>query len=612
MTDYKNLEDYGIIGNLSTCALVGKDGSIDWCCFPHIESTSVFAGILDAQRGGHFTIQPLESFKSSQEYVPNTNVLKTIFHVESGVVTLTDFMPMDILDKDSEENLQIILRNIKCEEGTSKLELNFKPRFDYARSKTTLKISGQNVLASSKKEMAFLTGSIPLIKKDNCVKTDFQIQAGESIWFALQYNHRNPFPLDMCNTMLQNTIDYWEEWRHHCEDDRCVFQGPWHNLITRSGLVLKLLTHSDTGGICAAPTTSLPEEIGGIRNWDYRYTWIRDASFTVQALYNLGHIQEAKQYLKWFQNICLKSGDPADIQIMYGLHGESDLEERELNHLSGYRESKPVRIGNGAAKQKQLDIYGELIQAIYDTSRYGEELSDEIWGFIQQILDYVCDVWDTPDAGIWEMRGEHKHFVYSKLMCWVALDRGIRMTAHKEAGKHVARWQSVRETIRIALLQKGFNEKLNSFVQAFESDNLDATSLLIPIMGFLPFKDSRVQGTINATLKNLATEKGLVYRYKSADGLPGGEGIFVLCTFWLINSLILSNRIDEAESIFQTVLSYVSPLGLLAEEIDPNTGKQLGNFPQAFSHIGLINSALYLGRAKGAKQRGPKLLGHTK
>jgi GH15 family glucan-1,4-alpha-glucosidase len=368
--------------------------------------------------------------------------------------------------------------------------------------------------------------------------------------------------------------------------------------IVRSGLVLKLLTHHETGAICAAPTTSLPEEIGGSRNWDYRFNWIRDASFTVQALKNAGHVKEAKNNLKWFMDICKGAHEPRDIQIMYGLHGEADLEEIELPHLSGYRNSRPVRIGNGAAKQKQLDIYGELLNAFYETTQYRGVVSRGDWGYVMKILDYVCDVWNTTDAGIWEVRSGAQHFVYSKLMCWVAIDRGIKIAELSNFEAPIGRWDKCREDIKNAILQRGFNKKLNSFVQSFDSETLDATSLLIPIRGFLPFDDDRVQGTIDAALKGLTTKNGLVYRYKGEDGLPGSEGAFVLCSFWLVDVLALSGRVEEAEDVFNNLLKYISPLGLFAEEIDPETGEQLGNFPQAFSHIGLVNSALYLGKTK--------------
>lgn len=609
MRYFKRLEHYGIIGNLSTCALVGKDGSIDWCCFPHIESPSIFGSILDLEKGGHFSIRAPGSFRSEHNYLGETNVLETVFETSSGILRLTDFMP--IKEQRGIKNLihQSIFRKIVCDKGSVDFEVDFRPRFNYGQAKTFLEPTKKGIRASTITEEAYLFCPFDLLVKSSRASGFLNLEKGNTVWMVLQYGHGKLLSSEECEKYLETTIRYWNEWRHRCETSKCVFGGPWHELVTRSGLILKLLTHEETGAICAAPTTSLPEEIGGVRNWDYRFNWIRDASFTVQALYNLGHIKEAKRFLNWIMSICRDSTHPSEIQIMYGMHGELDLEEQEINYLSGYRNSRPVRIGNGAAKQKQLDIYGELINAVYETSRYGEEVSTEVWDFVKRINDYVCEVWDTPDSGIWEFRGKPQHFVYSKLMCWIALDRGVKMARLRNIGPSVIKWENMREQIRKAILERGFNQKLNSFVQAFDSEILDATSLLIPMMGFLPFYDSRIQGTINAVLKHLTTQEGLVYRYLGEDGLPGKEGVFSLCSFWLVNVLALSGRIKEAEKIFRNILKYVSPLGLLAEEINPDTGKQLGNFPQAFSHIGLINSALYLGRAKGKKQMGPEPLG---
>jgi GH15 family glucan-1,4-alpha-glucosidase len=609
MAGYKKLEDYGLIGNLSTCALVGNDGSIDWCCFPHIESPSLFAALLDADKGGHFSIRPLSNYQSQQHYIENTNVLETVFATPSGTVNLTDFMPVGKAGEEGQHGGQTIIRKVTCTEGSVKMELDFKPKFDYARVNADLIRDKTGILVVHGEERIFLFSPIYLQIRSQGAVGPLTIEEGNTVWFALQYGYQDPLTPDGCLGCLEETLEYWNAWRHQCEADKCVFSGPWHDLIIRSGLVLKLLIHKSTGSICAAPTTSLPEEIGGVRNWDYRYNWIRDASFTVQALFNMGHIDEAENYLNWFLDICRGVENPSDIQIMYGLHGETELKEVELDHLCGYKDSRPVRIGNRAAQQKQLDIYGEIVNAIYEISRYNEGITEEQWVIVRRVVDYVCEVWDTPDSGIWEVRKETRHFLYSKLMCWVALDRGIRIGQEWDETAVITKWESVRELIRTAILNKGFSRKMKSFVQSFDSDILDATNLLIPMMGFLPFEDPRVQGTINATMEYLMVDKCLVYRYLGDDGLPGKEGAFILCTFWLVDTLTLSGRIHEAKEIFVNILKYVSPLGLLAEEIDPETGHQLGNFPQAFSHIGLINSALYLGGKRGKKHVGPELLG---
>jgi GH15 family glucan-1,4-alpha-glucosidase len=609
MADFKKLEDYGIIGNLDTCALVGRDGSIDWCCFPHMEAPSLFAAILDTDWGGHFAVRPSGPFDSDQAYVGETNILRTAFRTSSGTVTLTDFMPARIV-VEPEALHQAMFRKVTCDDGEVTLEIDFAPRFDYGRAETIITPTQSGALATGNHERVFLYAPVEFEVVSGRATATRAIKAGESFWLLLRYGIDLAMKPGESERILEETLDFWGSWAHDCGGSpTCLFYGPWHGLVVRSGLILKLLTHHETGSIAAAPTTSIPEEVGGERNWDYRFNWIRDAAFSVQALFNLGHTEEAKRHLRWFIDICKSSPHPEAIQIIYGMHGETDLLEEKLNHLSGYRNSRPVRIGNAAAGQTQLDIYGELINAFYETTRYGEGVTEEDWTSIKMIVDYVCKIWDTEDYGIWEVRSGPQHFVYSKLMCWVALDRGIKMAESKGYEAPLAVWARAKDEIRAAILDKGFSQKLNSFVQALGSESLDASNLLIPMMGFLPFDDGRVQGTIDATLENLTSDEGLVYRYVSGDGLRGQEGTFVLCTFWLVNALSLSGRVEEAEGIFMNVLKHISPSGLLSEEIDPRTGEQLGNFPQAFSHIGLINSAIYLGKAKGKAQMDPEPVG---
>ncbi len=613
MKDYKKLRHYGIIGDLNTCALVGRDGSIDWCCFPHIGSPSIFAGILDIDKGGYFAVRPSGSFDSEQQYIGETNVLKTTFHTSSGIATLLDFMPLRETDQAGAYEEHAIYRKLTCSSGSVDIEVGFKPRFNYAKSQTTVEPTERGVTARGNSEQIFL--NIP-------ADSQFRLQVGaneasgsktikqdDTVWLVLHYNRDIPADPEECEDLLKSTIQYWQDWVHKCDISKCVFGGPWHDLVVRSSLVLKLLLHEKSGAIYAAPTTSLPEIIGGVRNWDYRFAWIRDGVFTVQSLYNLGYITEAKRHLGWFTDACRMAEGSPEIQPVYRLHEESDIKEQELYHLSGYLNSRPVRIGNGAVNQKQLDIYGELIHTIYETTRYGEDISGDVWNNASKIINYICGAWNTPDRSIWETRGKPQHYVYSKLMCWVALDRGIKIAKLCSFEAPLDRWEKTRDEIRDAILQMGFNRELNSFVQVFDSDTLDATGLLVPIMGFLPFDDPRVQGTIDAIFKRLGAGKGLVYRYDGDDGLPGKEGAFVLCSFWLVDALALSGRINEAEELFKELLRYANPLGLLAEEIDPGTDELLGNFPQAFSHIGLINSALYLGKVKGREQRGPEPLG---
>ncbi len=610
MPDYKDLEQYGIIGNIETCALIGDDGSIDWCCFPHIESPSVFAAILDHTNGGRFSITPAGDYGARQEYLGETNVLQTFFQTDGGAAVLTDFMPLRSVDAPTSREHRAVYRRLRCTGGQMAFSLDFSPRFNYAQDTTSLAASPDGIEASSPRRRLFLQTDLTLqLHGDSSASCRFDLTAGEEKWFVLHYDEQNQKTAEECRIRLDATLGYWNGWVRKASVDASLFDGPWRDLVVRSGLVLKLLSHEKAGAICAAPTTSLPESIGGERNWDYRYNWIRDASFTVQALYNLGHYDEARRHLRWFVDICEKNADPSKIQIMYGMHGETDLQETELQHLEGYRKSRPVRIGNGAAKQKQLDIFGELMNAIYETERYGDGMPEGEFEFVVRIVDYVCKIWDTPDSGIWEVRGGPRHFVYSKLMCWVAVDRGIKIAEGRNYRAPIEKWKEIRDKIKSTILQNGYNKTLGSFVQSFGSTTLDATSLIIPITGFLPIDDPRVQGTINKTLEKLTTESGLVYRYIGDDGLSGKEGAFLLCSFWLVKALALSGRTAEAEKILNKVVKFAGGTGLFSEEVDPETGKQLGNLPQAFSHIGLINSVLYLGHMAGKLHAGPTPMG---
>jgi GH15 family glucan-1,4-alpha-glucosidase len=606
-TAYKDLEDYGIIGNLETCALVGRDGSVVWLCFPFLESPSVFAALLDAKRGGHFWIRPVSKYTAFQSYLPDTNVLQTTFSTAMGIARLTDFMPLE--RSKGSPTVRTLFRRIEGLKGQVELGVSFQPRFDYAREFRGLEYAPDGLLASGKSETLLLQAPIRLAIGRQEAKGQILLPKDQTLWLVLLYNHQKPYRPADCEKELKKVARSWRSWTHRCIRASCVLEGPWHDLVVRSGLVLKLLSNPETGAIAAAPTTSLPEIIGGVRNWDYRYAWIRDASFTVQALFHLGHRRESRDFRRWNHRIIEQAEDPSRIRVLYGLHGEGHLRERVLENLSGYRGSRPVRIGNGAVKQRQLDLYGELVNALYETTRYGEEISRRSWPMIRKIVNFVCQAWKKKDSGIWEIRGGARHFVYSKLMCWAAMDKGITIARLKGFKAPLAKWEKAKEEIRQAILRRGFNHEINSFVQSFDSGTLDATSLLIPFVGFLPFEDPRVQGTIEATLNRLMNPDGTVLRYEGEDGLPGTEGAFLLCSFWLVKTLALSGKVEKAEELFSRTLNFISPLGLLAEEIDRKTGKQLGNFPQAFSHIGLINAALYLGIAKGRKHKGPKPVG---
>jgi len=608
---FEPLANYGLIGNLETCALVSRWGSIDWLPVPHLESASVFARLLDAD-GGRFSVRPVGDVEPTARYCGRTNVLETTFRTDTGTATLTDFMPpLGATPEGVPE--RALYRGVACHDGRVGLRVDFEPRFDFARGSATLETTADGVLATggSERLLCWSTDSRnPLTVEGDRATATLSLADGEQVWLGIGYGDPLAPSTARCEQALDATVDFWASWSHSCPDeDDCVFGGPWHELAVRSGLVLKLLTHHETGAIAAAPTTSLPEEIGGVRNWDYRYNWIRDAAFTVQALTNLGHTDEAADYLTWFLDIC-RTTDPEAIQPLYGLHGEPELTERTLPHLSGYRDSGPVRVGNEAADQRQLDTYGELMLAIFEATRVGISLSAADWAAVRRIVDYVTEVWTEPDAGIWEVRSDPLGFVFSKLMCWVALDRGLALSAEFGFEAPTDRWRGHRSRLRTAILDEGLDPSGEYFVRSFEEDDvLDAATVLAPFVGFLPFDDPRVEATIAAIDDRLATDEGLVYRYDGIDGLPGGEGTFLLCSFWLIDALALTGRVGAAERRLERLTEYVSPVGLLAEEIDGQTGSHLGNYPQAFSHIGLLNSALYVSRARGMAPPGPELIG---
>ncbi|WP_227357240.1 glycoside hydrolase family 15 protein [Haladaptatus salinisoli] len=610
--NYPPIESYGIVGNLETCALVDPTGAIAWYPLPHIESPSVFAAILDADQGGHFRISLLGAYETEQRYLPQTNVLQTEFRTDDGTVQITDFMPPT--EAGMQEPCRALYRKIKCTDGTVDLEVDFTPRHDYGLADMEVSSNDGNITAKGGNQQLTLSSDIDLQTETDSMNAaaTTQLEADESRWLVLAHGDGSPPDATGCDQALERTISYWREWTHNSDEAPLFssdFDSSWQEIVIRSALVLKLLTHTETGAIAAAPTTSLPEEIGGVRNWDYRYSWPRDAAFTVQALTQMGYLQEADAYFEWFLELCRMP--PGEIQPLYGLHGEVDLEERELDHLEGYQGSSPVRTGNAAADQRQIDVYGELVLAVSVAVHHGWELGENDWRAYSNIVDYVIQIWEQPDSGIWEVRSQPRHFVHSKVMCWTALDRAIALAEQSEWDAPLDRWRDSRERIRTTILDRGFNEERNTFTRAFDGEELDATALLIPMVGFLPFNDERIQGTITAIRQELETDEGFVRRYNGEDGLPGDEGTFVLCSFWLVDTLALSGQIEEACERFQSLLEYVSPLGLLAEEIDlaDDASTHRGNFPQAFSHIGVINSALYLNWLSDSETTAPEPVG---
>ena len=597
MSDYKPLSDYGLVGNLETCALVGRDGAIDWCCLPRLNSSSVFAAILDADDGGRFAIHPEGEYESEQEYMERTNVLQTTFHTASGTAHVTDFMPLSPDNEGNQPKVRGLYRNVVCTEGSVDLAVEFDPRFDYARADSRVESIEDGVVATGDARRISLSSPTSLDCGDGAARTTVSLDEYDSEWFVLEYGTRAPTDPDSCEHLLDDTVEFWRDWAHDCPDDEdCPFAGRGHDEVVRSDLVLKLLTYQGTGGITAAPTTSLPEVVGGVRNWDYRYNWLRDGAFTVRAFGNLGDTEEAVNYLDDFLELG-RAVDPSDLQPIYGLQHDSTYEEQELDHLDGYRNSAPVRIGNGAADQLQLGIYGELVLAIHQLSWSDRSIAGDDWEAICDIVDYVREIWERPDSGIWEMRSGPKQFVHSKAMCWVAVDRAIAMAEANDFDAPLDEWRDEREAIKETVLERGFDEEQNSFTQAFDDDQLDASLLLLPLTGLLPFDDPRIEGTIESIVDRLATDEGFVYRYEH-DELPGEEGTFVLCSFWLVDCLARMGRVERAREIFENLKERFSPLGLVSEEIDAETGELLGNYPQAFSHIGFVNSALFLHEAE--------------
>ena len=597
---YKPIEDYGVIGDLNTVALVGKDGSIDWCCLPHFDSPSIFASILDAKKGGFFKIAPVHSAVQKQMYLPETCILVTRFLSPEGVGEVIDFMPVE--ERASEQvHAHRIIRQVRVVRGSIHFKVECFPAFDYARAKHTVEINARGAIFSSNSERVGLASPVQLCGTGGGVEAEFVMHVGDKVTFVLQstvHGSDNPLvdPAFDGERAFEEAVRFWRRWLASCR-----YQGRWREMVQRSALTLKVLTFAPTGAIVAAPTTSLPEEIGGVRNWDYRYTWIRDAAFTVYGFLRVGLTREAENFMKWIEARAREEASDGSLQIMYGINGEHDLVEEELKHLEGYRASSPVRIGNGAHKQLQLDIYGELMDSVYLSNKYGKPISYDLWQHLKRLLDYVGDHWQEKDEGIWEVRGGRQHFVYSKLMCWVALDRGIRLADKRSFPADRARWLRTRDAIYDEIMAKGWNGRRQSFVQHYDTDVLDASNLMMPLTFFVSPTDPRMESTLNATLEALVSDS-LVYRYQTgegaSDGLAGAEGTFSMCTFWLVEALTRAGRLDEARLIFEKMLSYANHVGLYAEEIGPS-GEALGNFPQAFTHLGLISAAFNLDRALG-------------
>ncbi len=615
---YKLIRDYGIIGDCHTAALVSRYGSIDWYCPTRFDAPAVFCRLLDATRGGYFMVAPTGEFSTERHYIKNTNILETVFTTSQGKLRITDFMPIHrrrvVRHGYDVGTSRRILRLVEALSGEARVRICFRPTFDYARGKTAVQVE-KEIGALAHANGRFLSLVCPDFElgfranDDGELCSEFELRQGDRRWLVLSEADDPDRVLEsptvaQCDQQLLRTQDYWEKWA-----SACTYHGPYRNEVLRSALTLKLLTYEPTGAIIAAPTTSLPEEIGGVRNWDYRYAWVRDSALILYALMNVGYHEEAADFFEWLQETRHSDASP-ELQVLYGIDGRHELPETTLDQLEGYECSRPVRVGNAAAKQLQLDIYGEVLTAayLYFTSRIGRREKDESqvssrerilkhdWPLLHGLVERAAQCWQKPDDGIWEVRGGPQPFLYSRLMCWAALDRGIRLAKEHSLEAPLDEWESAREAIQRALLSDGFNRDIGAFTQAFGSSALDASALLIPRTGFLPATDARVQSTIES-IKSKLTNGGLVYRYRSKDGLPGSEGVFVTCTFWLIDALALSGRLDEAHDLFEQVAGYANDLGLFSEEFDPGGNRLLGNFPQGFTHMALINAAINLAKA---------------
>ncbi|MGD8495341.1 MAG: glycoside hydrolase family 15 protein [Gemmatimonadales bacterium] len=595
---YRPIGDYGIIGDMRTCALVARDGSIDWLCLPRFDSPSVFGRLLDADAGGYWRLGPEGAPDGIQYYEPRTNVLVTRYETEVGVVEVTDFMPCLEWDRQLASHHEIH-RHVRAIEGRVRMESVLRPRFDYALHETHFDLRRHGILATDGiDEVLTLAGDRSHVWRIDEARGEArsvcEVAPGEDAWFVLRYDDDEIWPPHAYETRdkLRNTRLFWLSW---AED--LAYHGEYEALVVRSALVLKLLFYAPTGAIVAAATTSLPEEIGGQRNWDYRFSWLRDSTFTLFGLHALGKFRELDRYMVYLKKICRRRSNDHR-QIMFGVGGERDLPERTLDHLEGYRGSSPVRVGNAAVHQFQLDVYGEVMDSVHIWRR-DHEMTEGMWALSQSLVADVLRLWKKPDLGPWEVRSEPRHFVFSKVMAWVTLDRAIRAAEDLDLPGDVETWKRVREEIHADVVENGWNEDVGAFAQHYDTDRMDAANLLIGILRFLPHEDPRVVGTIDRIAEELREPRtGLLFRYLTSDGVPGTEGCFLVNQFQLSQAYALSGRVRKAREEFERGIAYASPLGLLSEEVDPSTGELVGNFPQAFSHIGLINAAHVLSRSR--------------
>ena len=594
---YQPIGNYGVIGDLHTIALVGMDGAIDFMCFPDFDSPTIFAAILDREKGGRFRIAPvLDGARQKQLYLPDSNILLSRFLSEKGVAEISDFMA---IEEDS-GHWHDLVRRVKTVRGEIRFRMVCDPRFDYGRRTHRVEMGdGGAVFHPDGKGLQALRlrSDIPLRTENGAIIAEFTLRAGETAFFVLEEargGDESPSGVeDYVPCAFKETLNFWRRWVA-----RSNYQGRWREMVNRSALTLKLLTSHSTGSIVAAPTFGLPEQIGGERNWDYRYTWIRDASFTLYALIRLGYTEESAAFMRWIEARCGELDPDGSLQTVYGIDGRHDLSEEILPHLEGYRKSSPVRIGNGAYKQLQLDIYGELMDSVYLYDKYGEPINYDLWSNLVRLIDWVCRNWRKKDEGIWEIRSGRQEFLYSRLMCWVAIDRGVRLARKRSLPAPYDRWYKTRDAIYRDIFGNFWDSRRKTFVQSKGSTVLDAANLLMPLVKFLGPTDPRWLSTLRAIEEDLV-EDSHVYRYRIGggypDGLPGNEGTFTMCSFWYVECLSRTGGVQKARFFFEKMLGYANHLGLFSEELGMS-GEHLGNYPQAFTHLGLISAAHSLDR----------------
>ncbi|HTS99590.1 MAG TPA: glycoside hydrolase family 15 protein [Streptosporangiaceae bacterium] len=603
MDRYPNIGDHGLIGDLHTAALVSSDGTIDWFCVPRFDSPSIFASLLDADKGGYFRMAPdRDDYVSKQLYFPDTAILITRFMTPDGVGEVHDFMPVAGSRATDRHRL---VRQLRVVRGTMRFAVELQPRFNYGRTPHELEISedgavfrsdGQSLTVHpvATREASLADLGIELERRGDGVRWTRTLREGDVGGVVLESNGGTPRRVEPEEILrlTEDTARFWRDWLY-----RSTYTGRWRDMVARSAMTLKLMTYRPTGGLVAAPTAGLPEQAGGERNWDYRYTWIRDGSFSIYALLGLGFTEEAAAFAAWLRDRASEGAgqDRRPLKIMYRVDGSSDLTETTLDHFEGWRGSRPVRIGNGAADQLQLDIYGEAMDSVYLADACGLQSSHQGWTEVASIIDWLCEHWDQPDEGIWETRGGRKNFTYGRFQTWVALDRAIKMATHRGRPADVARWTTERDTVYNQIMERGWNPKIGAFTQHYDTEVLDSSLLLMPLMGFIAPRDPMWLSTLKAMDRELVSDS-LVYRYNpsaSPDGLAGDEGTFSLCTFWYVDALARAGRLDDARLTFEKMHTYANHLGLYSEEIS-STGEQLGNFPQAFSHLSLISAAVNL------------------